>query len=53
MPRTLHFLYRTLHFLPIEQRNLLVHMIFKKHIYKLFFSWSFNIRDLLFALMLY
>jgi Protein of unknown function (DUF1765) len=53
VPRTLHLLYRTLHYIPIEQRSAIVHSIFKKYIYKLFFCWSYNIRDLFFALFLY
>lgn len=54
IPRTLHLLYRTLHYLPIDLRTTLVHDIFKKqNLYRLFFSWSFNIRDLFMALFLY
>lgn len=53
IPRTLHLLYRTLHYIPIEQRSLIVQDIFKKYIYKLLFSWSYNIRDLFIALLLY
>lgn len=53
IPRTLHLLYRTLHFFPIEQRALLILEIFKKFLYRLFFSWSYNIRDLFVALFLY
>lgn len=53
IPRTLHLLYRTLHFFPIEQRALLIQEIFKKFLYRLFFSWSYNIRDLFVALFLY
>jgi hypothetical protein len=30
IPRTLHLLYRTLHYLPIDLRTTLVHEIFKK-----------------------
>jgi hypothetical protein len=53
IPRTLHLLYRTLHFFPIEQRALLIQEIFKKFLYRLFFSWSYNIRDLFVAFFLY
>jgi Protein of unknown function (DUF1765) len=54
IPRTLHLLYRTLHYLPIDLRTTLVHDIFKKqNLYRLFFSWSYNIRDLFMALFLY
>ncbi len=53
IPRTLHLMYRTLHYLPLEQRSILIQTIFKKYIFKLFFSWSYNIRDLFIALYLY
>jgi Protein of unknown function (DUF1765) len=53
IPRTLHLLYRTLHYFPIEQRSVLVQELFHKFFYQLFFSWSYNIRDLFMALLLY
>jgi hypothetical protein len=52
-PRAIHLLYRTLHYFPLEQRGLLVQEIFKKHLYPLFFSWSYHIRDLFMAFLLY
>jgi len=53
IPRTLHLLYRTLHYFPIEQRSIIVQDLLKKFLYQLFFSWSYNIRDLFIALILY
>jgi len=55
IPRVLHLLFRSLHYLPIDLRTQIVQeVLFKKAtLYKLFFSWSYNIRDLFMALMLY
>lgn len=53
IPTTIFVLYKTLHFLPLESRNYLVGILLKKYFYQLFFSWSFNIRDIFIALMLY
>lgn len=52
-PKTLFLLYRTFHFFPIEQRSIIIQELFKRFLYTLFFNWSFNIRDLFIALMLY
>ncbi len=52
-PTSLFMLYKTLHFLPLDARNHILQEILKKYFYKLFFSWSFNIRDIFIALFLY
>ncbi len=53
-PRTLHLLFKTLHYFPIDQRAIIVSELFgTKFFYSLFFSWSYNIRDVFIALFLY
>jgi len=52
-PRTLWCLYKTLHYYPADNRNVLVEELLKKMFFKLFFSWSYNIRDLFYSLLLY
>lgn len=53
-PRTLHMLFKTLHYFPIDARSTLIQEILSyKNFYSLFFSWSYNIRDLFIALLLY
>lgn len=53
IPRTIYVLYKTLHFLPIDQRSYIIYEILNKHFYQLFFSWSFTVRDVFVALCLY
>jgi hypothetical protein len=53
-PRTLHLLFKTLHFFPIDARSTIIQEIMSSKIfYSLFFSWSYNIRDVFIALILY
>ena len=53
-PRTLHLLFKTLHYFPLDQRALIIQELFtQKYFYSLFFSWSYNIRDVFIALLLY
>ena len=53
-PRTLHLLFKTLHYFPIDQRAIIIQeMLNQKYFYSLFFSWSYNIRDVFIAFMLY
>jgi len=53
-PRTLHLLFKTLHYFPIDQRAAVIQEIFsQKYFYGLFFSWSYNIRDVFIAFLLY
>lgn len=53
-PRTLHLLFKTLHFFPIDARSTIIQEILSSKIfYTLFFSWSYNIRDVFIALILY
>lgn len=53
-PRTLHLLFKTLHYFPIDIRSVIIQEIFSyKYFYNLFFSWSYNIRDVFIALLLY
>lgn len=51
--RTLWCIYKTLHLFPVDQRCHIVYDIFKKHFHKLFFSWSYNIRDVFYDLIVY
>jgi Protein of unknown function (DUF1765) len=53
-PRTLHMLFKTLHYLPIDAKSCLIQeLLTYKIFYSMFFSWSYNIRDLYIALLLY
>jgi len=52
-PRTLYMLFKTLHFFPIDQRNSIIQKLLKNYFYQFFFSWSYNIRDVYIALLLY
>jgi hypothetical protein len=52
-PRAIYLLYKTLHFYPIEHRSSIVKLLFEKYFYKLFFNWSYNIRDVFISLLLY
>jgi hypothetical protein len=53
-PRTLHLLFKILHYFPLDQRAIIVQELFSvKFFYQLFFSWSYNIRDVFIALFLY
>lgn len=53
-PRTLHLLFKTLHYFPIDQRaNVIQEILAQKLFYGLFFSWSYNIRDVFIAFLLY
>lgn len=52
--RSLHTLFKTLHYFPIDARSTLIQeMLSYKNFYSLFFSWSYNIRDLFIAFLLY
>lgn len=53
-PRTLYLFFKTLHLMPLDQRSLIIQeLLTKKQLHKLFFSWSYAIRDLFFAVLLY
>lgn len=52
-PRTIHLLYKTLHYFPIDLKCSMILTLFKSNFYDLFFNWSYNIRDLFMALILY
>lgn len=52
-PKVLFCLYQTMHLYPLEERNKLVFEILKKYHFKLFYSWSYNIRDIYFGFLLY
>ena len=52
-PTSLFLLYKTLHYLPLDARNHVISEILKKFFYQLLFSWSYNIRDIFIALLLY
>lgn len=53
-PTTINLAYKTFHYLPLEARNKIVVSFFSdKYFYSLFFSWSYTIRDIFFAFMLY
>lgn len=53
-PRTIHLLFKTLHYFPLEQRAIIIIELFSmKYFYPLFFSWSYNIRDVFIAFVLY
>ena len=53
IPAVLYMLFRTLHFFPIDHKNTIVQEIFTKHFHQLMYSWSFNVRELFSALLLY
>ncbi|CDW79777.1 UNKNOWN [Stylonychia lemnae] len=53
IPRTMYVLYKTLHFLPIDQRSFIINEVLSKFFYKLFFSWSYTVRDVFMSLLLY
>jgi hypothetical protein len=53
-PRTLHLVFKTLHYFPLDARSVLIQELLSwKQVYSLLFSWSYNIRDLFIALFLY
>lgn len=53
-PRTLHLLFKTLHYFPMDQRAVVItELLSPKWFYGLFFSWSYNIRDVFIAFLLY
>jgi hypothetical protein len=53
-PRTLHLMYKTVHYFPLDSRSLVIQeLLSPKYFYSMFFSWSYNIRDLYIAILLY
>lgn len=51
--RVLWFLYKTLHYFPLEQKIIIVQELLRKYFYDFFFNWSYTVRDLFMALLLY
>eukprot|EP00347_Sterkiella_histriomuscorum_P013888 403362980 len=53
IPKTLYLLYKTLHYYPIDQRCVIVHDLIDKFFYRLFFNWSYTVREVLVSFLLY
>jgi hypothetical protein len=52
--RTLHLVFKTIHYFPLDSRSLVIQELLQPKIfYSMLFSWSYNIRDLYIALLLY
>lgn len=49
----LWMIYKSLHLFPAEAKEELINLIVKKYFYKLFFSWSWNVRSLVTHVLLY
>lgn len=46
-------IYKSLHLFPAEAKEELITLLIKKYFYKLFFSWSWNVRSLVTHVLLY
>lgn len=51
--KALNLVYKTLHFYPDERKITMLQDLLKKHFYRFFFHWSYNVREMLYLIIFY
>jgi hypothetical protein len=51
--KALNLVYKTLHFYPGERKIAILQDLLKKHFWRFFFHWSYNVREMLYLIIFY
>ena len=51
--KVLWHIYKTIHYMPIENRIAIINELLRKHFYRFFFHWSYNIREIFYLIIFY